>query len=53
MKLGELGEVSLRLLKLGELGEASFGLLKLGELSPTFYYIFGTPCKGIDHEQVF
>ena len=31
-KLGELGEVSFRMLKLGELGEMSFGMLKLGEL---------------------
>ena len=32
MELGELGEVSFRLLKLGELGEASHRLLELGEL---------------------
>ena len=32
MELGELGEVSFRLLKLGELGEASHRLLKLVEL---------------------
>ena len=32
MELGELGEVSFRLLKLGELGEASHILLELGEL---------------------
>ena len=31
-KLGELGEVSFRMLKLDELGEVSFGMLKLGEL---------------------
>ena len=31
-KLGELGEVSVRILKLGELGEMSFGMLNLGEL---------------------
>ena len=32
MELGELGEVSFRLLKFGELGEASHRLLELGEL---------------------
>ena len=32
MELGELGEVSFRLLKLGELGEASHKLLEFGEL---------------------
>ena len=32
MELGELGEVSFRMLKLGELGEASHRLLELGEL---------------------
>ena len=32
MELGELGEVSFRLLELGELGEASHRLLELGEL---------------------
>ena len=31
-KLGELGEVSFRMLKLGELGEMSFGIYKLGWL---------------------
>ena len=32
MELGELGDVSFRLLELGELGEASHRLLELGEL---------------------
>ena len=31
-KLGELGEMSFRMLKLCELDEVSFGMLKLGEL---------------------
>ena len=32
LKLGELGEVSLRMLKLGELSKVSLRKLKLGEM---------------------
>ena len=39
-KLGELGEVSFRILKLSELGEMSFGMLKLGELGEMSFRIY-------------
>ena len=61
----KLGNATIGLSKLSELDEGSLRLLKLGEesfeiqnwmswvLHPTLHFIFGTPCKGIDHEQVF